>query len=91
MDENIITSIVRNRQMANFQQLMRGKGFVNNFSLHLCFFVSCKLHGLACLWWFSCFDGTRCLELFSIAGVSEQFLQNDLEDVSEGVQEVNTI
>jgi hypothetical protein len=66
MDENIITSIVRNQQMANFQQLMvmGGKGFVNNFSLHLCFLVSCKLCGLACLWWFSCFDGTRHLELF---------------------------
>jgi hypothetical protein len=32
MHENIITSVVRNQQVANFQQLMvmRGKGFVNN-------------------------------------------------------------
>jgi hypothetical protein len=40
MDENIITSIVRNGQVTNFQQLMvmGEKGFVNNFSLHLCLF-----------------------------------------------------
>jgi hypothetical protein len=40
MNENIITSIVRNWQVTNFQQLMvmGGKGFVNKFSLHLCFF-----------------------------------------------------
>jgi hypothetical protein len=40
MDGNIITSALGSQKLINFQQLMvvGGKGLVNNFLLHLCFF-----------------------------------------------------